>query len=153
MRRMLNPQHSRGAVARPAIRTLLVFLMVAAGFFVLPSQAWASATNCANGLNPATCIHVQGSGNRVDRVSVGVRLNSRQGTTGHWYVWGVNRPYNTSEQTLWNSSYFGQIVWASFDVTDSRVRGNYPDGRQICAEFYRHPGFEGRGAACVTIHR
>jgi hypothetical protein len=139
---------------RHLLSVLVVIGLAAAVIGVTPTAASASATKCAvTAFSPSTCIHVQGSGNRVDRVSVGLSMGARQGATGHWYVWGVKRPYETPVRTLWNSAYYGRIVWAPLDVTDSRVSGTYPDGTSICAQFHTHPGNTGRGIACITVHR
>ena len=102
-------------------------------------SAWTDTTKCVElKTNPKTCLSVHGGGLDVGSVRLGVRLNSRQTSYGHWQVWVPSQPENTTERRVANRSF--------------------APGQRLCVKWWRNdkPGsgrWSDRGKACVTISR
>ena len=85
---------------------------------------------------------------------LGVRLNSRQTSYGHWQLWVPSQPENTTERRLDNRSFLGKIVWGP----RLQVDRSFGAGQRLCVKWWRNdkPGsgrWSDRGKACVTISR
>jgi hypothetical protein len=118
-------------------------------------SAWTDTTKCVElRVNPSTCLSVHGGGLDVGSVRLGVRLNSRQSSYGHWQLWVPSQPENTSERLVNNRSFLGKNVWGQTLKVDRSFRA----GQRLCVKWWRNdkPGsgrWSDRGKACVTISR
>ncbi|HLM49952.1 MAG TPA: DUF2599 domain-containing protein [Solirubrobacteraceae bacterium] len=118
-------------------------------------EAWTDTTKCVQlRLNPSTCISVHGGGLDVGSVRLGVRLNSRQTSYGHWQLWIPGQPENTNELLMDNRSFLGKIVWGPRLAVDRA----FAHGTRLCTTWWRNdaPGrnrWSDHGRACVTITR
>jgi hypothetical protein len=135
-------------------RLVLALAIGCSSLGLTAAETSASGTACnQSGFNPSTCIHLHGSGLHVDYMQVGVQLNSRQSTRGHWQIWAPSpAPVNTTEQLWVNSSWLGAIVWGP----RWNYNRNFADNQRVCAKYWRNNGngtWSDRGQACVTVHR
>jgi hypothetical protein len=118
-------------------------------------SAWTDTTKCVElRFNPSTCLSVHGGGLDVGSVRLGVRLNSRQSSDGHWQLWVPSQPENTTERLVNNRSFLGKNVWGQTLKVDRSFRA----GQRLCVKWWRNdkPGsgrWSDRGKACVTISR
>jgi len=117
------------------------------------AQGWTS--KCVETKpGPTTCVRIHGGGLLVNQIQLGVRLNSKQTSYGHWQVWAPGFPANTDELLLKNPSLLGQIVWGPVQNYNRAFR----HGESICAKWWRNdrPGsghWSDRGQVCLDIHR
>ncbi|MFE0171874.1 hypothetical protein ACFWZ2_06120 [Streptomyces sp. NPDC059002] len=119
--------------ARMGLGAVGVGLLLMAG---APS-AFAGATGC----NQRTCIDVEGSGLRVERIGASTTWNGD--FTGHFHVWGGGIDQNSATQ-----------FWGYHQKYTIPVGRDLPNGSVLCAEGWEHTGggMESRGRACVEVH-
>ncbi|MFE0258324.1 hypothetical protein [Streptomyces sp. NPDC059010] len=118
---------------RTGVSAICVGVVTAAG----AAPASAGATGC----NQRTCIDVEGSGLRVERISASTTWNGD--FTGHFHVWGGGIDQNSPTQ-----------FWGYHQKYTIPVGRDLPNGSVICAEGWEHTGggMESRGRACAEVH-
>jgi len=99
-----------------------------------------SAQAGANGCNGRTCIGVEGSGLRVERISASTTWNGD--FTGHFHIWGGGIDQNSATQ-----------FWGYHQRFTIPVGRDLPNGSVICAEGWEHTsgGLQSRGRACEEV--
>lgn len=113
----------------------------AAGVAAMLAGTVPSASAGATGCNQRTCIDVEGSGLRVERISASTTWNGD--FTGHFHVWGGGIDQNSPTQ-----------FWGYHQKYTIPVGRDLPNGAVLCAEGWEHVngGLEPRGRACVEVH-
>ncbi|MFJ9818707.1 hypothetical protein ACIRU3_26325 [Streptomyces sp. NPDC101151] len=99
-----------------------------------------SAEAGAAGCNGRTCISVEGSGLRVERVSASTTWNGD--FTGHFHIWGGGIDRNSATG-----------FWGYHQKYTVPVGRDLPNGAVLCAEGWEHVDghMESRGRACEEV--
>ncbi|WP_223770694.1 hypothetical protein [Streptomyces huiliensis] len=110
------------------------------GGLVLLFGGTPSAEAGANGCNQRTCVSVEGSGLRVERVSASTTWNGD--FTGHFHIWGGGLDANSPT-----------AFWGYHQKFTVPVGRDLPNRSVVCAEGWEHTssGLQSRGRACEEI--
>ncbi|MEU7582222.1 hypothetical protein AB0B50_32090 [Streptomyces sp. NPDC041068] len=126
-----------GAKARRRMRVAVSAVCVGVAVLAGAPSAFAGA----NGCNDRTCISVEGSGLRVEKISAATTWNGD--FTGHFHIYGGGIDRNSATG-----------FWGYHQKFTVPVGRDLPNGSVLCAEGWEHTGsgMELRGRACAEVH-